>query len=153
MQFMRVVSALSILGVTVFYSTKLFGMIQLNQVMSADEQKKTGIENLTDGQKRELEAWINSKFVLKISNSTETISLQENRNNGKQLLLSNNTLYEVAPIDRSKTSAWLSPVIMTVEPSGDSVYPWKITNTVTNQSVKGRVVPMKNPQPIIPEKK
>lgn len=152
MQFMRVISALTILGATVFYSTKLFATIRLDQVMTIDEQKKTGVSKLTEVQKRQLEAWINTKFVLK-TGSQATISLQENRYSGSQLYLSNNTLYEIAPTDRAQTSSWLSPVIVTIEPSGDPLYPWKITNTVSNMSVKGKIIPLPAPQAVIPQKK
>ena len=145
MQLMRVISALTICGVAVFYSNKLFGMIRLDQMMTIDEQKKTGIAKLTEGQKKELETWINSKFVLKTTTPVQhTISLQENRYNGSQLLFSNNDLYEIAPPDRAKASSWLS-VIVTIEPSGDPAYPWKITNTVTNVSIKGKLIPMPKP--------
>ncbi|HNA62762.1 MAG TPA: hypothetical protein PKW79_06770 [Rhabdochlamydiaceae bacterium] len=147
MQLIRAVSALVIFGATALYTTKLIATIRLDQIMTVDEQKKTGITKLSETQKKELEAWINSKFILKTATSQEeTISVQVNLQNGSRLLLSNNTLYEVAPPDRAQASAWLS-VIVTIEPSGDPTYPWKITNTATKSSIKAKLVPQPAPQP------
>jgi hypothetical protein len=146
MQLIRAISALAIFGATALYTTKLIATIHLDQVMTVDEQKKTGVAKLSETQRKELEAWINSKFILKTANSPEeTISVQVNLNNGSRLLLSNNALYEVAPTDQAQASAWLS-VIVTIEPSGDPAYPWKITNTATKSSIKAKLLPPE-PQP------
>lgn len=149
MHWMRVVSAVTICGVAILYSNKLFSAVEFDQLMTVDEQKKTGVAKLSDSQKKALEAWIDSKFVLKTAEThAATISLQENRMNGTQLLLSNNELYEIAPTDRAQASSWLS-VIVTVSTSGDPNYPWKLTNTVTKTSVKGKLLPMTPPaQPV-----
>ena len=138
MQFIRAISALAIFGATILYTTKLIATLRLDQMMTVEEQKKTGIAKLSDTQKKELEAWINSKFILKTT-SDETVSVQFNLSNGSRLLLSNNKLYEVSPPDRAEASAWLS-VIVTLTPSNDPAYPWTITNTATQSSIKARVV-------------
>jgi hypothetical protein len=59
---------------------------------------------------------------------------------GAQLMFSDGSIYEVAPTDRSKTVFWLTPITISIEPSGDANYPSKITNTLTNVSVNGKMI-------------
>ena len=146
----RAISAIVIFGTAVFYSSKVLGTMRLNEVMTVDEQKKTGVAGLSDIQKKELESWINDKFVLKTTNTpaAQQIYLQQNMQSGAQLMLSDGSIYEVAPTDRSKTVFWLTPIAIMIEPSGDPNYPSKITNTLTNVSVSGKMVraPQATPQ-------
>src|SRR4051812_6501931 len=135
----RTISAIVVFAATVLYSNKVLGTLRLNEVMSMDEQKKTGVATLSDLQKKELEGWINDKFVLKPTPvaATPSIYLQQNLQSGAQLMFSDESIYEVAPTDRSKTIFWLTPIAVTIEPSGDPNYPSKITNTLTKVSVLG----------------
>ena len=48
MQLIRIVSTLTLFAVAIFYSSRLLAAIQLNQVMTAEEQQKTGISQLSD---------------------------------------------------------------------------------------------------------
>jgi hypothetical protein len=144
----RAISAITIFAIAAFYSTKLLGTMRLNEVMTADEQKKTGVVDLSDVQKKELESWINNKFVLKTATAAPTaqpLYLQQNIQGGTQLMFSDGSLYEIAPTDRAKATFWLTPIAVTIEPSGDPNYPSTITNTLTNVSVNGKMV--KAPQP------
>ena len=139
----RAISAIVVFAATVLYSSKVLGTLRLNEVMSMDEQKKTGIATLSDVQKKELESWINDKFVLKpgtISAAPSSIYLQQNMQSGAQLMFSDESIYEIAPTDRSKTVFWLTPIAVTIEPSGDPNYPSKITNTLTKVSVNGKMI-------------
>jgi hypothetical protein len=142
MHSIRTISAITIFAVVAFYSGKLLGTMRLNEVMSADEQKKTGVANLTDAQKKELESWINDKFMLKTTTpvAAQPIYLQQNIQSGAQLMFSDGSVYEIAPTDRSKATFWLTPIAVTIEPSGDPNYPSKITNLLTNVSVNGKMV-------------
>jgi len=147
----RAISAIVIFAIAAFYSTKLLGIMRLNEVMSVDEQKKTGVSGLSDVQKKELESWINDKFVLKTVTAAPAappIYLQQNIQGGTQLMFSDGSVYEIAPTDRAKATFWLTPIAITLEPSGDPNYPSKITNTLTNVSVNGKMV--KAPQPQMP---
>lgn len=119
--------------------------------MSTDEQRKTGISQLTDNQKQELENWINNTFVLKTAASTAhppaPLTLQENLQGGAQLQLSDGSIYEIAPTDRAKATFWLTPITMTVSQSNDPMYPVLITNTLSGVSVRAKQVQPPTPQP------
>jgi hypothetical protein len=140
----RAISAIVVFAITVLYSSKVLGTLRLNEVMSMDEQKKTGVATLSDVQKKQLEGWINDKFVLKPTTTTTaaatSIYLEQNMQSGAQLMFSDGSIYEIAPTDRSKTVFWLTPIAITIEPSGDPNYPSKITNTLTKVSVNGKMV-------------
>lgn len=143
----RAISAIAIFAAAILYSSKALGTMRLSDVMSGEEQKKTGVASLTDNQKKELESWINSKFILKTSmdSAPEQIYLQQNIESGAKLMFNDGSVYEVAPTDRSKTVFWLTPIVVTIEPSGDANYPSKITNTLTNVSVNGKMIKAPTP--------
>jgi hypothetical protein len=149
----RAISAIVVFATTVLYSNKVLGTMRLNEVMSMDEQKKTGVAALSDAQKKELESWINNKFLLKPTPvaAASTIYLQQNIQSGAQLMFSDGSVYEIAPIDRSKTVFWLTPIAITIEPSGDPSYPSKITNTLTKVSVSAKLVKAPTTQTMTPK--
>ncbi len=143
----RAISAIVVFAATVLYSSKVLGTLRLNDVMSMDEQKKTGVAALSDAQKKQLESWINDKFVLKPTTAAaSSIYLEQNMQSGAQLMFSDGSIYEIAPTDRSKTVFWLTPIAVTIEPSGDPNYPSKITNTLTKVSVLGKMTRAPKPQ-------
>lgn len=147
MQMLRAVSAVTLLIVAALNTGKLLGMIRLNDVMSQDEQKKTGVSQLTDDQKKELEQWINNTFVLKTTASESgMLTLQQNLQNGSQLELSDGSIYAIAPSDQAKTSFWLTPISIKVSPSGDPMFPTLLTNSLTGVSVKAKLVKAPNPK-------
>ena len=143
----RAISAIVVFATTVLYSSKVLGTLRLNEVMSMDEQKKTGVAALSDAQKKQLESWINDKFVLKPTTvAASSIYLEQNLQSGAQLMFSDGSIYEIAPTDRSKTVFWLTPIPVTIEPSGDPIYPSKLTNTLTKVSVLGKMTRAPKPQ-------
>jgi hypothetical protein len=136
----RAISAIVVFATAILYSNKVLGTVRLNDVMSMDEQQKTGVVGLSAMQKKELESWINDKFVLKpVATSSTTIYLEQNMQSGAQLMFSDGSIYEIAPTDRSKTVFWLTPIPLNIEPSGDPNYPTKITNTLTKVSVNAKM--------------
>jgi hypothetical protein len=141
----RAISAIVIFGSALLYSNKVLGTMRLSEVMSVDEQKKTGVAGLNDIQKKELESWINNKFILKTATaSTQPIYLQQNIQSGAQLMFSDGSIYEVAPTDRSKTVFWLTPIVITIEAGTDPNYPTKITNTLSKVSVNAKMIKAPN---------
>ena len=141
MQLIRAVPILALFLFAVLNSDKLIGFIKLNDVMSQDEQKKTGVLQLSDAQKQELEKWMNEKFVLKsVHADIPPLTLQQNLQNGSQLELSDGSIYEIAPSDRSKTTFWLTPIEMKISASNDPLYPVLLTNSLSGVSVKAKQV-------------
>lgn len=129
-------------------SGSLLGLIRLSDLMSQDEQKKTGISQLSDMQRQELERWMNEKFVLKaVHPAASRITLEQNLQNGAQLVLSDGSIYEIAPTDRSKTTFWLTPISITIGTSQDPTYPTLLTNTLTGVSVRAKQTQPPRSQP------
>jgi len=116
--------------------------IFLDDVMSKEEQRKTGVYKLTTPQKIELENWLNRKFTLKeqaqAPSNAQSLSLSINIDNGKKLELSDNSIWEIAPGDVLRASAWIIPFPVKLSPSNDPAYPYLITNTVSGDSVKAK---------------
>ena len=145
----RAISAIVVFATTVIYTSNVLGTMHLNEVMSMDEQKKTGVAALSDAQKKQLESWINDKFVLKPTTMTaasQPVYLEQNMQSGAQLMFSDGSIYEIAPTDRSKTVFWLTPIAITIEPSGDPNYPSRITNSLTSVSVNAKMTRGPKPQ-------
>ncbi len=138
MHWFRIITTATVFTAVAIYSTKLLGTFNLDDMMSQDEQQKTGVNQLSDDQKRELETWMSDKFILRTKQTTQVIYLEQNRNNGAELVMSDGSIYEVYPADRPKATFWMTPVSVTIEESGDPYYPFKITNNLTNVNVKAK---------------
>lgn len=140
MHYLRIVPALAIVYVAFFYSNKVLGVINLSEVMTPQEQQKTGVSQLSDAQKKELETWMNQKFTLKTNDKPKQIYLSENIQSGARLRFSDGSLYEIIPEDRSKASFWLTPFQVKIDQGKDPNYPYIITNTVTMISVRAKQI-------------
>ncbi len=116
------------------------GEVNLSKMMTPEEQKMTGLTNLSPAQKKALEGWIDQNFMVKTEQmeNKEQLSLSLNINGGKKILLSDHSLYEIAPADVDTASVWLSPVTIEIQQSGDPDYPVKLVNLDANQSVKAK---------------
>jgi len=131
---------------TLFFATltllcsQLPAQILLDEVMSRDEQQKTGVAKMPRAQKLALEAWLNKNFVLKTQSEQQTsnLSLSINLDGGKRLELSDNSIWEIAPDDVQKASIWITPFPVQISPSGDPDYPCLIINTNSGVSVRAR---------------
>src|SRR5579862_3339262 len=104
------VSTLVLIGLGLS-SLPLNAQIVLDEVMSRDDQKKTGVVKLTANEKIALEAWLNKNFVLKTEEKATKsgLSLSINIDHGRKLQLSDNSLWEIAPDDVSKAAVWITP--------------------------------------------
>ncbi|MGD0665753.1 MAG: hypothetical protein ABSA17_08550 [Rhabdochlamydiaceae bacterium] len=141
MQLIRAIPIFALFLFAVLNSDKLIGVIQLTDVMSQDEQKKTGVSQLNNQQKQELEKWVNEKFILKpIASEAPMPSLQQNLNNGSRLELTDGSIYEIAPSDQARTAFWISPIAIKVSASNDPMFPVELTNTLTGVTVRAKQV-------------
>jgi len=115
----------------------------LDDVMSREEQKKTGISHLSRNQKLALEAWLNQNFVQKTEKEAarSELSLSINIDNGKKLVLSDNSLWEISPDDVQTAAVWITPFPVKITPSEDPDYPCLIANLNSGVSVKARLIP------------
>lgn len=142
MHALRAIPAAALLYATIWHMPAIFSVIQLDQVMTPEEQKQTGVSNLTPAQKQQLEEWINSKFVPKPKESPPKVipHLAENLQGGSILKMSDGREFHISPADTNKTQFWITPVELKIEESDDPNYPVKITNPLTGTSVKAREV-------------
>jgi hypothetical protein len=117
--------------------------IVLDDVMSQEEQQKTGVSNLSLDQKVALEAWLNKTFAAKIKEKeTEgQLSLSINIDNGQKLQLSDNSIWEVNPNDVPTAAVWIIPFPVKIVPSNDPEYPSLIVNLNSGVSVKAKMLP------------
>lgn len=149
--FCKRVSAL--LSLLLVVTSPIFAKVLiLSEVMTREEQKETGIDTLNAKQKMALQDWLNKKFVLKseLENPKEekakegkaraTLYLSQNIDNGSQLVLSDDSVYQVAPADIVYSSAWITPFPLRLEASGDPEYPVKIVNAHNGKGVKAKQI-------------
>ena len=111
--------------------------------MSPIEKKQTGVNKLTDKQKAALQHWIDNHYTKRdvpLANTApkQRPTISELVQNGRFVRLSDNTLWAIAPQDVSITQGWVTPVEIIVAPSGDSEYPFKLTNTLTGSTVRAK---------------
>lgn len=138
---------IAIAALTLITSQLCSDQILLDDVMTKEEQKKTGIKKLNYAQKVALEAWLNKNFVLKTKAEVITagLTLSINIEEGKKLELSDNSIWEVAPNDVPTAAVWLTPFPVKIAPSNDPQYPSLIINTYSGASVKARKLAPMNP--------
>lgn len=116
--------------------------ILLDTVMTKEEQRKTGVNTLSFQQKVALEDWLNDHCLLKMPSPapSPSLSMSINIDNGKQIQLSDNSIWEISPADLAKSAAWITPFPVKLSPSGDPSYPVLITNILSTESIKARRV-------------
>jgi hypothetical protein len=149
---MRHSAFMFVLTTLVLVFSQLQAQIVLDEVMSRDDQKKTGVANLSRMQKIALEAWLNQNFVLKskeqaTSPQESELSLSININNGQKLELSDNSFWEIAPNDVPTSAIWITPFPVKITSSGDPDYPCLIVNLNSGVSVKARPIPSSTAKP------
>lgn len=114
--------------------------IILDQAMTPEDQRKTGMTKLNRKQKLALESWLNENFTSKESPSQdqEPLSLSINIDNGQKLQLSDNSIWEVHPQDVDISAVWITPFPLQIEKSTNPTYPFLLKNTRTQMSVRAR---------------
>lgn len=114
--------------------------VQLDQLMSEEEQHETGVCNLTLEQKQALEQWITDHFVTKSKPEEKELSLAMNIGQGQVLQLSDGSYYQIAPYDQIYTTWWITPVSIKISTSGTIDYPFLLTNLSNKTSVHAKQV-------------
>lgn len=111
----------------------------INDIMSIEDQKATGVIRLTQEQKKALAQWLVKngyyEYVAE-ENFNNVTKISINIDNGAKLILSDNTVWEVAPDDQVLASSWLSAIPVKLSPSSSNEYPFFLTNLNTNTSIK-----------------
>lgn len=131
---------LSLATITLAFSHLHSKQIILEDVMTKEEQTKTGITKLSLKEKIQLENWLNRTFILKAQDqpTQAQLFLSININNGQKIQLSDESIWEIAPNDTQTAAVWITPFPVKLVPSNDPDYPFLIVNTNTGISVKAR---------------
>ena len=69
-----------------------------------------------------------SKASSPTDNNHQELTIEENRHGGKVLILSNKTMWEVAPQDVVITEIWIFPFPLEIQKSDNKTYPYYIVN-------------------------
>ncbi len=142
---MRYTLALLLLATTALSG----GQILLDEVMSKQDQKETGVSSLTYKQRLRLEAWLNDKCLMKTSQESLTTPSQPDKQEltvalniqgGRRIQLSDESLWEIAPNDIPNASFWVLPIPIRIAPSNDPNYPMLLINQNSGISVRARQV-------------
>lgn len=144
-----------LLALLLLAAAPVSGLFLLDDVMTQEEQQKTGIARLTAEEKQELTLWLNLTFIPKPqqaaastpSKATENLYLSENIDNGKRLRLNDGSLYEISPEDEGLTGFWITPFPIKITESHDPNYPYLIINVNTGTGVKAKQI---TPPTVIP---
>lgn len=120
--------------------------LDLNTLMTPTEKKETGYDTLTLAQQTALTNWIEDHFTLKSSLAEKTLYLSVNIQNGTQLELSDGSIWEVSPKDRSTSALWITPFPLKIIKGGEGTYPDTLINLTTQEQVRVRLIGKKNNQ-------
>jgi hypothetical protein len=130
----------------------------LNQIMTPDDQQKTGIDKLTPDERAQLEIWIQTYTQSKVASLQQKTTkakkasmkpsfgvLTINVRGGQFLILMDSSVWEVAPDDIFTSSAWLSSIALeiTYDTSDPNAYfPFIIKNQYSGLTVHARQASM-----------
>jgi len=114
----------------------------INELMSIEDQKRTGVIRLTQQQKMELAKWMVEHHYNLSAESDESIlyapTVVLNVSDGKIIELSDNSVWEIAPDDLAISQTWLGSIPVKISSSTNPSYPYLITNLRNQQSVKAK---------------
>ena len=118
----------------------LFAAEALDFDMTAQERKKTGVSKLTEKEKAALQQWIDNNYIkraqpLQTTEMKGRTQISENLLNGRQIRLTDGSLWSIRPKDVPITQSWITPVDIIITQSGDPDFPYKLTNSLTGSSV------------------
>jgi len=77
--------------------------------------------------------------------SEENLTIIEVLNNGKYLVLNDNSRWEIDKPDRDKVSGWLGPADVKISRRNGQVYPYTIYNQWTRSSARARKLQTNEP--------
>lgn len=122
---------------TLIYSQQSKNYIPLEQVMTPQEMKATGVENLLQTQRAALERWLYN-YTIKIMQFHQSLLkhdyldvgsghwIKRKVEGGKLIILEDNSIWEINPLDRIYAALWLPLTSITIiesdSPIGDYKY-------------------------------
>ena len=111
----------------------------INDIMSLEDQKTTGVIRLTQEQKKALAEWFVKHGYYEMQakvNYNHVLTVSINIGSGEKIVLSDNSVWEVAPEDQELASSWLGSNTVEITPSDNKVFPFLMTNVRTRDAIK-----------------
>lgn len=127
-------------------SPNAFALIILDDVMSKEEEKRTGVNKMNHNQRMALEEWLNKNFILKAqaerseTATNDAIFLSENLDGGQRLKLSDGSIYQIAPDDLARSSLWITPIEIKISQGTDPNFPYLLINVDSGSALKAKQV-------------
>ena len=116
----------------------------LQSEMNPQERKKTGVYKLNSKEQGALQSWIETNYTAKTGTSKKEAPpkslLEENLYSGSYIRLKDGSTWEIHPDDTPITQSWITPVDISFTPSTGPAYPYALTNTLTQSSVRAKRV-------------
>ncbi len=116
----------------------------LQTEMTPQERKRTGIYKLGQKEQGALQSWIEANYTAKTGAPKQEAPpkslLEENLHSGSYIRLKDGSTWEIHPDDTPITQSWITPVDISYTPSNDPAYPYALTNTLTQSSVRAKKV-------------
>ena len=132
---------LSLIVACLLLSSQSFALILLDDAMSKEDHKRTGIVNLTFAQKQALEQWLNQYCELRSAPKAaeqKNLYLSEIIENGTKVQLSDGSVWLVDPVDVDRASLWISSGALKIIQSNNPDYPCLIVDPSTGISIKAK---------------
>ena len=126
-------------------------ILQLNQLMTPEEQMRTGIIKLTKSEREALEQWL-SNWTLKVLDEATVSSgqtyasvggghwMSKKIDGGRFIKLEDGSLWEISSIDRINTMLWLVTEEITVIESSNPLYPYKLINNDSGDTAEAKLI-------------
>jgi hypothetical protein len=112
----------------------------LDEVMSREDQKRTGVAYLSTNQRIALEQWLNlncnCSTRINPVEKAENLFVSINIDNGRKIQLNDNSIWDVDPRDTATSEAWLASIPIKIVPSEDPDFPFLLVNRNTGVSIR-----------------
>jgi len=116
--------------------------------MNEKDLRKTGAYKLSPSEQNELKNWISENYSPKETQTNPRIttsykqlpSISGVTSDGNFVKLDDDTNWQIFPEDTPISSGWLTPSPIKVEYSGEGDYPYTLTNTITESTVRARKI-------------
>ena len=110
--------------------------------MTPSEREKTGLSKLTKQEQTALEEWIYNNYekraypLFSPKKAGRRPHIEENFNGGLRIRLSDDTSWKIHPADAPISQGWITPVEIGISESGETDYPYRLTNSLTGSSIR-----------------
>jgi hypothetical protein len=121
-------------------SSLLANPLVLDEVMSREDQKRTGVAYLSTNQRIVLEQWLNKNCNcpsrIAPAEEEKNLFVSINIDSGKKIQLNDNSIWDVDPRDYPLSEAWLASIPVKIVPSLDPDFPCLLVNRNTGVSIR-----------------